>query len=266
MKAIFGLEGEPALVVGGGYGSGRLTAMLLQQAGARVAIADIDAARAAAVSEELGVPSFVGDIRDQEQAIRVVDQAHEALGGLRRVANIVGLVKMGPFAEMSLEDWDAQFRLNLHSQMFIAQAAGRHMLADGKGGAIAMVASVSGSYGARNQAAYGAAKAGVMSLARSLADEWGPSGIRVNCVSPDITAVPRLTDQMPMPLDQGLAQMDALAVAEGVPLQRFGRAEEIAKVLLFLLSDLSSFMTGQNLVNDGGVMVHFPHQTGGQRK
>jgi len=270
VKEIFGLEGEPALVVGGGYGSGRLTAMLLQQAGARVAIADIDPARAKAVSEELGVPAFIGDIREQEQAVRVVDEAHEALGGLKRVANIVGLVKMGPFAEMSLADWDDQFRLNLHSQMFIAQAAGRHMLADGVGrnggGAIAMVASVSGYYGARNQAAYGAAKAGVMSLARSLADEWGPSGIRVNCVAPDITAVPRLTDQMGMPLDRGLAQMDALAVSEGVPLQRFGRAEEIAKVLLFLVSDMSSFMTGQTLVNDGGVMVHFPHQTGGQRR
>ncbi len=270
VKEIFGLEGEPALVVGGGYGSGRLTAMLLQQAGARVAIADIDPARAKAVSEELGVPAFIGDIREQEQAVRVVDEAHEALGGLKRVANIVGLVKMGPFAEMSLADWDDQFRLNLHSQMFIAQAAGRHMLADGVGrnggGAIAMVASVSGYYGARNQAAYGAAKAGVMSLARSLADEWGPSGIRVNCVAPDITAVPRLTDQMGMPLDRGLAQMDALAVSEGVPLQRFGRAEEIAKVLLFLVSDMSSFMTGQTLVNDGGVMVHFPHQTGSQRR
>lgn len=266
VKEIFGLEGEPALVVGGGYGSGRLTAMLLQQAGAHVAIADIDAARARAVSDELGIPAFVGDITVEDDARRVVDEAHAALGGLRRVANIVGLVKMGPFAEMSFADWDAQFRLNLHSQMFVAQAAGRHMLADGSGGAIAMVASVSGHYGARNQAAYGAAKAGVMSLARSLADEWGPSGIRVNCVSPDITAVPRLTDQMGMPLEQGLAQMDALAVSEGVPLQRFGRAEEIAKVLLFLMSDMSSFMTGQTLVNDGGVMVHFPHQTGGQRR
>ncbi len=133
MKAIFGLEGEPALVVGGGYGSGRLTAMLLQQAGARVAIADIDPARAKAVGDELGVVALVGDITRQEDAQRIVDEAHAALGGLRRVANIVGLVKMGPFAEMSFADWDGQFRLNLHSQMFVAQAAGRHMLADGVG-------------------------------------------------------------------------------------------------------------------------------------
>ncbi len=105
-----------------------------------------------------------------------------------------------------------------------------------------------------------------MSLARSLADEWGPSGIRVNCIAPDITAVPRLTDAMGSRRRKGLAQLDAMAVSEGVPLRRFGRAEEIAKVLLFLLSDMSSYMTGQTLVNDGGTMVHFPHQTGGQRQ
>jgi 3-oxoacyl-[acyl-carrier protein] reductase len=123
---------------------------------------------------------------------------------------------------------------------------------------------VSGVYGARNQVAYGIAKAGVMSLARTLADEWGPQGIRVNCVAPDITAVPRLTDNMGMSTDEALAVMDAMAVAEGVPLRRFGRTEEIAGPLLFLLSDLSSYMTGQTLVVDGGTMVHFPHRTGGE--
>ena len=129
-------------------------------------------------------------------------------------------------------------------------------------GAIAMVSSVSGFYGARNQAVYGIAKAGVMSLARSLSDEWAGRGIRINCVAPDITAVPRLTDAMPMPESDALARLDAMAVAEGVPMQRFGRAEEIAKPLLFLLSDMSSFMTGQTLVVDGGTMVHFPHSSG----
>ena len=136
------------------------------------------------------------------------------------------------------------------------------MLADGAPGAIAMVASASGFYGARNQVAYGIAKAGVMSLARTLADEWGPHGIRVNCVAPDITAVPRLLDNMPMSTEEALARFDATAAAEGVPLQRFGRTEEIAGPLLFLLSDLSSFITGQTLVVDGGTMVHFPHHTG----
>jgi len=265
MKEIFGLEGEPALVVGGGYGSGRELARLLAQAGAKVAVADIDGDRAKAVADEIDGVAIVGDVTRVEGATSIVNQAHLALGGLTRVANIVGLVNMAPFIETDLAQWEAQLRLNLYSQMFVCQAAGRHMLS-GHGGAIAMVASVSGFYGARNQAAYGIAKAGVMSLARTLSDEWAGKGIRINCVAPDITAVPRLIDAMGMPEKDALARLDAMAVAEGVPMQRFGRAPEIANPLLFLLSDMSSFMTGQTLVVDGGTMVHFPHSVGGQRQ
>lgn len=261
MKEIFGLEDEPALVVGGGYGSGRETARLLAQAGARVAVADIDRDRAEAVAREIGGVAVTGDVTSVEGATAIVDQAHAALGGLTRVANIVGLVKMAPFIETDLALWEAQMRLNLYSQMFVCHAAGRHMLQE-RGGAIAMVASVSGFYGARNQAAYGIAKAGVMSLARTLSDEWAGRGIRINCVAPDITAVPRLTDAMPMSDADALARLDAMAAAEGVPMQRFGRPHEIARPLLFLLSDMSSFMTGQTLVVDGGTMVHFPHSSG----
>jgi len=262
VKELFGLDGQPALVVGGGYGSGRVIAMLLAQAGARVAVADIDGERARRVAAEIDGHGIVADVTTEDGANAAVDEAHGALGGLTRVANIVGLVDMRAFAETDPTHWDAQLCLNLMSQMLVCHAAGRHMLADGHGGAIAMVASVSGLYGARNQVAYGIAKAGVMSLARTLADEWGPHGIRVNCVAPDITAVPRLVDSMPLPRDEALATMDAMAAAEGVPLRRFGRTEEIAGPLLFLLSDLSSYMTGQTLVVDGGTMVHFPHRTG----
>jgi NAD(P)-dependent dehydrogenase (short-subunit alcohol dehydrogenase family) len=261
MKELFGLDGVPALVVGGGYGSGRLTAIYLARAGARVAVADIDADRAAAVAKEVGGHAVSGDVTTEAGANGVVDEAHNLLGGLSRVANIVGLVDMAPFVETDLAQWEAQLRKNLFSQMLVCHAAGRHMLAEG-GGVIAMVASVSGLYGARNQAAYGVAKAGVMSLARTLSDEWAGRGVRVNCVAPDITAVPRLTDAVPMSTEDALARFDALAASEGVPMQRFGRTEEIAKPLLFLLSDMSSFMTGQTLVVDGGTMVHFPHNAG----
>lgn len=264
MKEIFGLEGEPALVVGGGYGSGRIAAQLLARAGARVAVADIDGDRAREVAEQIGGIAVVGDVTTVEGAAAIVDEAHAALGGLTRVANIVGLVKMAAFIDSDPAHWEAQLRLNLYSQMFVCHAAGRHMLRE-RGGSIAMVASVSGYYGARNQAAYGIAKAGVMSLARTLSDEWAGKGIRINCVAPDITAVPRLTDAMPMAEEDALARLDAMAVAEGVPMQRFGRAHEIAQPLLFLLSDMSSFMTGQTLVVDGGTMVHFPHSSGDRK-
>jgi NAD(P)-dependent dehydrogenase (short-subunit alcohol dehydrogenase family) len=264
VKHIFGLEGEPALVVGGGYGSGRETARLLAEAGAKVAVADINAERANAVAKEIDGVAIVGDVTTTEGAMAIVDSAHAALGGLRRVANIVGLVKMAPFIDTDPAQWEQQLRLNLYSQMFVCHAAGRHMLHQG-GGVIAMVASVSGYYGARNQAAYGIAKAGVMSLARTLSDEWAGRGVRINCVAPDITAVPRLVEAMGLPENEALARLDAIAAGEGVPMERFGRTHEIALPLLFLLSDMSSFMTGQTLVVDGGTMVHFPHQTGGQK-
>jgi 3-oxoacyl-[acyl-carrier protein] reductase len=260
MKEIFGLEGEPALVVGGGYGMGRELAHLLARAGARVAIADINPDRAKAVADEIGGAALVGDITNFESATAIVDEAHALLGGLTRVANIVGLMKGGTFIDTDLAHWEAQLRLNLYSQMFVCHAAGRHMLKE-RGGSIAMVASVSGIYGARNQVAYGIAKAGVMSLARTLSDEWAGRGVRINCVAPDITATPRLTAEMPGSEAEALARFDAMAVSDGVPMARFGRPDEIAKPLLFLLSDMSSFMTGQTLVIDGGTMVHFPHSS-----
>jgi len=264
MKEIFGLAGHKALVVGGGYGHGRLTAHLLHEAGAKVAVADIDAVRAANVAEEIGGHAIIGDVTDEAEARRVVDKAHERLGGLTRVANVVGLVSMGPFIDNDIAHWKQQIDLNLMQQVYICHAAGRHMLAEG-GGAIAMVASVSGFYGASNQVAYGVAKAGVISLAKSLAAEWGPHGIRVNAIAPDITAVPRLVEQVPGTEDEAFAMFDAMAKGEGVPLQRFGRPHELARPLLFLLSDMSSYMTGQCLVIDGGTMVKFPHQTGGKK-
>jgi len=260
VKELFGLDGQQALVVGGGYGSGRLLSRLLVEAGANVAIVDINGDRARSVAAEIGGHAIVADVTTEAGAVAAVDEAHTILGGLTRVANIVGLVHPRPFLESDTQHWEAQLRLNLWSQWFVCHAAGSYMVAEG-GGAIAMVASVSGLYGARNQAAYGAAKAGVMSLARTLADEWGPHGVRINCIAPDITAVPRLLEAMPEPEEQALARFDAMAVSEGVPLRRFGRTHELAGPLLFLLSDLSSYMTGQTLVVDGGTMVHFPHRT-----
>jgi NAD(P)-dependent dehydrogenase (short-subunit alcohol dehydrogenase family) len=227
-------------------------------------VGDIDAGRARAVADEIGGVAAVGDVTSEAGARAIVDGAHAALGGLTRVANIVGLVKFGAFIDTDLAHWEQQLRLNLYGQMFVAQAAGRHMLRE-CGGAIVMVSSVSGFYGARNQVAYGIAKAGVMSLARTLSDEWAPHGIRINCIAPDITAVPRLTDAMPMDEAEALARLDAMAAAEGVPMRRFGRAPELAKPLLFLLSEMSSYMTGQTLVIDGGTMVHFPHSSGDRR-
>lgn len=133
MKDIFGLAGHKALVVGGGYGHGRLTAHLLAEAGAEVAVADIDADRARKVAKEIDGHALVGDVTVPAQARAIVDETHEKLGGLTRLANVVGLVKMGPFIENDPAHWQQQMDLNLMQQVYVSHAAGKHMLAGGGG-------------------------------------------------------------------------------------------------------------------------------------
>ncbi len=263
MKLAFGLEGQLALVVGGGFGIGEATAKLLAKAGARVAVADIELGRAEKVAREIGGYAVAGDVTTEAGAKTVVSEAREMLGGLTRVANIVGFGDFAEFKDTGQDLWDAQLRINLIHHMHVCHAARPHLVAAG-GGAIAMLASVSGIYGARRHAAYGAAKAGVLSLARTLADEWGPDNIRVNTVAPDVIATPRLVDRFGLPAEEALAILDKSAARQRVPLGRFGRPEEIAGPLVFLLSGLASFMTGQCLVVDGGSMVHFPHAVSGE--
>ena len=255
MSDVFGLEGVPALVVGGGSGIGRATANLLHRAGASVAVADLDARLAKEVASEVGGVAVVGDVTDRAGAAAVVDEAHAALGGLGALVNIVGAASWSGLHELDDEIWERDLRLNLTQHLYVCQAAAKHM-SDSGGGAMSLVASVSGLYGAPNHAAYGAAKAGVMALARTMANEWGSKGIRINCVAPDIIATPRVVAGF---AENGVGEMDAIARADGVPLGRWGRPEEIAGPLVFLVSPLSGFMTGQTLVVDGGTQARFPH-------
>ncbi|MFA5883490.1 MAG: SDR family NAD(P)-dependent oxidoreductase [Acidimicrobiia bacterium] len=257
---VLGLQGKRTLVLGGGYGIGRASALLLARAGAPVVVADLDPARADAVAAEvtdLGVAALAisGDVTDRARAESLVDDAASFHGGLDVVINMIGLAAWGSLFELDDDAWDLDLARNLRHHLWTGRAAARHMIDQGTGGALAMVASVSGIYGAPSHAAYGAAKAGVMSLTRTMAQEWGRHGIRVNAVAPDMIATPRIKAQT----QAAAHDANARTLESRQPLGRMGEPEEIAGPLVFLVSELSSFVTGQTIIVDGGTHAAFPH-------
>ena len=256
---LFGIQGRKALVVGGGYGMGRETSLHLALAGADVAVADIDLTRAEGVRDEITAIgpktfAFAADVTDRGAAEGLVHAAHEALGGLDIVVNIVGAATFAPILDTDDAAWDAQHMLNVGQQLNVARAAARLMIAAKTPGAIAMVASVSGIYAAPLDGAYGAAKAAVMSIVRTMSQEWGGYGIRVNAVAPDGIATPRVRAGF----EARGADMSHLA--RDTSLKRHGESRDIAGALLFLVSDLSAFVTGQTIIVDGGVNAQMPHK------
>lgn len=257
---VLGLAGKNALVVGGGFGMGRETALLLARVGANVAVADLDLGRAQAVAAEaeaLGVTAtaIAADVTKPAEACRVVADAIAFFGRLEVVTNVVGLATWADTFEISDDAWDAQFAINLVHHLNIGREAARHMIDNGIPGTMAFVASVSGLYGAPMHAAYGAAKAGLMALVRTMSQDWGPYGIRVNAVAPDLIATPRVKAGFDA---QGKSTAE-VAEQAAVPLNRMGLPFDIAGPLVFLLSDLSAFVTGQTIVTDGGTHAAFPH-------
>ena len=256
---LWGLRGRKALVVGGGYGMGHETVRLLSLAGADVVVVDLDPGRAEGVraeAEAAGVRAvaMTVDVTQPGEAARMVAEARDALGGLDIVVNIVGAAAYGSLFDIDDALWDAQQTLNLRQQLDVARAAAASMIAAGTGGAIAMVASVSGIYAAPLHGAYGAAKAALMSLVRTMSQEWGPSGIRVNAVAPDGIATPRVKAGFEA------RGADMAHLARDTSLKRHGEAKDVAGVLAFLVSDLAAFVTGQTIIVDGGVHASLPHK------
>ena len=260
---ILGISGKNALVVGGGFGMGRESALLLARAGVNVVVADMDKSRADAVRDEvkaLGVKcdSTTGNVTVEAEAQAVVDTAIAALGRLDILINIVGLAEWGDLLSTDNDMWARQFAINLTQHLYVGRRAAQHMMSKQIDGRMAFVASVSGIYGAPFHPAYGASKAGLMSLVRTMSQEWGPHGIRINAVAPDLIATPRVKAGFDA---RGITddELNKLAESEYASLGRMGKPFEIAGPLVFLCSELAGFMTGQTLIVDGGVNASFPH-------
>ncbi len=249
----FDLTGRTALVTGASRGIGRAIAVGLARAGADVALSARDEARLAEVRgevEALGRRAVVvpADVTDAEECARLAAQAIEGLGQLDVLVNNAGGSSfMGPFTELRFRGWEKVMRLNVDSIVHLSQAVGRHML-ERRTGSVINVASVAGLKGTPELAPYGASKAAVVSLTRSLALEWGASGVRVNALCPGWTK----TD-LNAPLWGDEATAAHLVSTTGM--KRWAEAEEMVGPTVFLASDASSFLTGQALVVDGGELA-----------
>jgi 2-deoxy-D-gluconate 3-dehydrogenase len=246
----FDLSGRTALVTGASRGIGRAIAVGLAQAGADVALSARDEARLDEVRgevEALGRRALVvpADLTDADECARLAATALDRLGQLDVLVNNAGGSSfMGPFTELRFRGWEKVMRLNVDAVVHLTQAVGRHML-ERRTGSVINVASVAGLKGTPELAPYGASKAALISLTRSLALEWGTSGVRVNALCPGWTK----TDlNAPLWGDEAVAAH----LVSTTGLKRWARAEEMVGPTVFLASDASSFLTGQALVVDGG--------------
>lgn len=240
-----------ALITGASRGIGAESAAALARDGYDVALASRDTEslqKVAARCAELGARALViaTDVTDEDQVRGMVARTTSELGRLDVLINNAGGNNfMVGLTEMRVSGWDKIMRLNLSQAMWAMQEAGRVMTAQGSG-SIVNVASVTGVAAAPNMAAYGAAKAALMSLTRTTAVEWGPRGVRVNAVAPGWIRT-KLTE-----FATDVPQMESSLVS-GTVLGRWGEPEEIAEVIAFVAGARASYMTGQTIVVDGGL-------------
>jgi 3-oxoacyl-[acyl-carrier protein] reductase len=249
--SFFGLSGRKALIIGGGQGMGESTAGCLARAGADVALLDVVAERAEKVAGIVnglgarGVP-LVGDVLDDQQIPLLVSNAAEQLGGLDVMVSIVGAAAWASLLDTTAEAWDQQLDLNLRYFFLVARETARVMIDRGKGGAIVGIASVDGKRASPMRGAYGAAKAGLISLVQTMAVEWAPHRIRVNAIAPGHIVTPRLYDTP--------QRVEAYANSL-IPMRSRGETDDIGKAALFLSSDMSRYITGTTLDVDGGLLA-----------
>ena len=240
------LEGKTALITGAARGIGKAIALKFAEEGANIAFTDL------AVNEEteaeiaaLGVKakSYASNAADFQQTEEVVKAVKEEFGSIDILVNNAGITKDGLMLRMTEQQWDAVIAVNLKSAFNFIHACVPVMMRQ-RGGSIINMASVVGVHGNAGQANYAASKAGLIALAKSVAQEMGPKGIRANAIAPGFIET-AMTAQLPDAVREEWKKK--------IPLRRGGQVEDIANTALYLASDLSSYVSGQVIQVDGGM-------------
>ncbi len=243
------LQGKTAIVTGAGRGIGRAIARKFLEEGARVAICDLERERLTKAHQELAplgeICSLVTDVTQRKDIEKLIQLTKKEFGRIDILANNAGIARFESFLEATDPNWQATLDVNLTGVFLCSQMVAKEMKAQGSGGAIVNMASSNGILAEEGLAAYNASKAGVILLGKTMAIELAPYHIRVNSVCPGFI----LTD---LALEGGMSEETVKNYTSKIPLNRYGKVEEVANAFCFLASDEASFITGTELIVDGG--------------
>ncbi|HVW87959.1 MAG TPA: glucose 1-dehydrogenase [Gaiellaceae bacterium] len=255
------LDGKVAAITGAGSGIGRATALAFAREGARLVLCDAEREYLDALAAELGSAEHelvAGDVALEETSIELVRRAEEAFGGLDVLVPCVGAMFVKDVTETTVEELDRMWAVNVRAMILNAKHALRPML-ERRSGAIVIVASASSFRGQEfdgvSSFVYNVTKAAVRQLATSLATRYARDGIRVNAVAPGVTRTNQLRHAFAGLREDDEEAMFRAAAAATTPLGRYGRPEEIAAAIVFLASDDASFVTGETVSVDGGLLA-----------
>lgn len=252
---LFDLSGRIAVVTGAADGMGRSISLGLARAGAAIVATDIDDARLASTSAEIAATgarclALHFDVTSETDVEKTFEQIDREFGRVDILVNNAGINTVSsPAEEYPLDGWEEMVRINLTAPFLCARAAGHRMIAQGRGGSIVNISSISGASATnRRSLAFGAAKAGLNQLTKDLSVEWARHGIRVNAILPCQFRTRGWAATIEDPKNEDLVQ----TVLRGIPMGRMGEPDEIVGPVLFLVSDAASMVTGVLLPVDGG--------------
>jgi NAD(P)-dependent dehydrogenase (short-subunit alcohol dehydrogenase family) len=246
------LEGNVALITGGGTGIGAATASLFAERGARLVLFGLPSEQMTELARDIDAVAISGDVTSADDVAHAVAQA-EALGGLDILVNAAGIVIEDDVATIDLDRWNLMISVNLTGSMLACRAA-IQVMQPRRRGSIVNLASVAAFNATEGTASYAASKAGVLGLTRSIAHKYGADGIRANCLCPGWTRTPMSIREMEdLALQNGTtAQQEFDNVTRRISLRRIAEPAEIASCIAFLASQDASFVTGATLIADGG--------------